>query len=61
MARSFKSVYECFLPSILPMFSKKWPFGICAAVLRSLHCFGLVLAKGWEESPYVQCCQPHIQ
>jgi hypothetical protein len=25
--------------------SKKWPNGICAALLRSLHCYGLVVAK----------------
>jgi hypothetical protein len=27
---------------------KKWPYGICVAFLRALHCFGLVLAKGRE-------------
>src|SRR5215208_5225344 len=58
MAGSFERVYECFLPSILSVLSKKWPLGICAALLRSLHCYGLVLAKGREESPYLQCCQP---
>ena len=60
MAGSFERVYECFLPSILSVLSKKWPLGICAALLRALHCYGLVLAKGREESPYLQCCQPEI-
>jgi hypothetical protein len=57
MARSFERVCECFLPYIYPVLSKKWPFGICAALLRSLHCFGLVLAKRWDENSYLQCCQ----
>ena len=33
-----------------PVLSEKWPLGICAALLRSLHCYGLVLAKGREEN-----------
>jgi hypothetical protein len=41
-----------------PVLSEKWPLGICAAVSRSLHCYRLVLAKGREENPYLQCCQP---
>jgi hypothetical protein len=41
-----------------PQWSKKWPHGICAALLRSLHYFGLVLAKVWGEKPKLQCCQP---
>jgi hypothetical protein len=61
MARSFERVCECSLPQILSVLSKKWPFGICATLHRSLHCFGLVLAKGREENPYLQCCQPEIQ
>jgi hypothetical protein len=56
MARSFERVYEFFLPSILSVLPKKRPFGTCAALLRSLHCYGLVLAKGREENPYLQCC-----
>jgi len=34
-----------------PQCSNKWPHGICAALLRSLHCYGLVLAKEREEDP----------
>src|SRR5215217_5729573 len=45
----------------LPVLSKKWPFGICTTLHRSLHCCGLVLAKVRGESPYLQYCQPEIQ
>ena len=45
----------------LGAFQKMSTWHICAALLRSLHCYGLVLAKGWEESPYQQCCQPETK
>lgn len=44
-----------------PVLSEKWPLGICAAVPRSLHCYRVVLAKGREENPYLQCCQPETK
>src|SRR5215212_900175 len=46
----FGEVLESFLPSIV----KKWPCGICAVLIQTLHCFKLVLAKGQEEDPYPQ-------
>jgi hypothetical protein len=60
MARSFEEVYECFLPSTLSVLSKKWPLGICAALLMLLYCYGLVLAKGGE-NPHLYFCQPKIK
>ena len=40
------------------MFQKMAIWHMRGVTLRSLHYYMLLLAKGREENPYLQCCQP---